>query len=149
MQCIFAKINIQTRHILNNHCLVAHSYLWAFLAHLSERLKRVFLIKVCQLSVVVVVIVVNFSHLGNVSCKIYLGLRSPGPRWFKFVQIEGSVLFKGKVVRKQWTFIDFFLKYASFLRTGKLKYIRKLNRVGSGLFKKWSLGVGCGHKMAG
>lgn len=66
--------------VLEQPLLGAHSYLWAFLAHLSERLKRVFLIKICKLSVVMVVIVYkssyNFLNLG----KIYLGQRSPGPR---------------------------------------------------------------------
>ena len=37
-------------------------YFYSFLAHMSRRLKWAFLIKICPLSVVVVGIVVNFSH---------------------------------------------------------------------------------------
>ena len=70
-----------------------------FLAHLSRRLKRVFLIKICPLSVVVVV--ANFSHF-------HLLLQN---QWANFKETwrnvylgdcsnEGPTLFQGEIIAK-------------------------------------------------
>ena len=73
-----------------------------FLAHLSQRLKWAFLIKICLLSVVVfvvVVVVVNFSHF-HLLLQNNLAQSILGWRGFKFVQMKGPTLFQGEIITK-------------------------------------------------
>ena len=68
----------------------------SFLAQLIQRLKWAFLIKICPLSVLVVlIVVVNFSHFQPNLAQNILGWRG-----FKFVQIKGPASFQGEIIAK-------------------------------------------------
>ena len=78
-----------------------------FSAHLSRRLKWAFLIKICPLSVVVVVVVfINFSHfrlLLQNHCAIFnqtCHKASLGEGDSSLLQMKGPAYFKGDVITK-------------------------------------------------
>ena len=74
------------------HCII-NIFLKSFLAHLSQWLKWAFLIKICPLSVIVVVVVLNFSHF-------HLLLRN---HWANFNQTwHKAYLGKGDSILIEW-----------------------------------------------
>ena len=96
----------------------------AFLAHLNRRLKWAFLIKICPLSVVVIVvvfvfIVLNFSHFDLLLQNQWANFNQTWHelilmwRGFKFVQMKGHALFQVEIITELWKYIDKFKKSSS------------------------------------
>ena len=93
---------------------------WVFLAHLSQKLKRAFLIKICPLSVVVVVVVgfivvvvVNFSHFHLLLQNHWVNFNQTWHKhlWVKGIQVysnEGPALFQGEI-KIHWQSLKIFL----------------------------------------
>ena len=79
-----------------------------FIAHLSRRLKWAFLIKICPLSVVVVV--VNFSHFHLLLKNHWANFNQT---WHKVSLGEGdssllksAAYFQGEIITKYWKYIE-------------------------------------------